>query len=97
MPSSFGSASFGIASFRSRTQVLRMEDALRRAGLVSGVISTPHEVAMGCGLSVRFALGEYPQVYAVYRRLNPGALIGFYRVDDYGTRRIRVTPLGTPR
>ena len=26
-------SSFGIASFRSRTQVLRLEDALRRAGL----------------------------------------------------------------
>ena len=48
--------SFGIASFRSRTQVLRLEDALRRAGLHAGVISTPREVAMGCGLSVRFEL-----------------------------------------
>ena len=34
-------SSFGIAAFRSRTQVLRMEDALRRAGLSAGVISTP--------------------------------------------------------
>ena len=86
-------SSFGIASFRSRTQVLRLEDALRRAGLNAGVISTPREVAMGCGLSVRFDLSQTPQVREVYRRLNPGALIGFYRVDDYGTRNIRLTPL----
>ena len=86
-------SSFGIASFRSRTQVLRLEDALRRAGLNAGVISTPREVAMGCGLSVRFDLAQTPQVREVYRRLNPGALIGFYRVDDYGTRNIRLTPL----
>ena len=79
--------SFGIASFRSRTQVLRLEE------LHAGVISTPREVAMGCGLSVRFELEETPQVMAVYRRLNPGALIGFYRVEDYGTRSIRLTPL----
>lgn len=85
--------SFGIASFRSRTQVLRMEDALRRAGLSAGVISTPREVAIGCGLSVRFELAETQQVMAVYRRVNPGALIGFYRVDGYGTRAIRLTPL----
>lgn len=84
---------FGIASFRSRTQVLRLEDALRRAGLPAGVVSTPREVAMGCGLSVRFELGDFPQVMAVYRRLNPGALIGFYRVDGYGTRHLRLTPL----
>ena len=83
--------SFGIAAFRSRTQVLRLEDALRRAGLDAGVISTPREVAMGCGLSV---LADTAKVLAVYRRLNPSALVGFYRVDDYGTRQIRLSPLG---
>lgn len=87
-------SSFGIASFRSRTHVLRMEDALRRAGLHAGVISTPREVALGCGLSVRFDLAQTAQVRDIYRRLNPGALIGFYRVDDYGTRSMRLTPLG---
>ena len=85
--------SFGIAAFRSRTHVLRMEDALRRAGLSAGVVSTPKEVALGCGLSVRFELREAPQVMALYRRMNPGALIGFYRVEDYGTRQMRLTPL----
>ena len=84
---------FGIASFRSRTQVLRFEDALRRAGLSVGVISTPKEVAMGCGLSVRFELRDAPAVMTIHRRMNPGALIGFYRVDDYGTRHMRLTPL----
>lgn len=88
------STSFGIAAFRSRTQVLRLEDALRRSGLEAGVISTPREVAMGCGLSVRFNLADTAKVLAVYRRLNPGALVGFYRVDDYGTRQIRLSPLG---
>ena len=85
--------SFGIAAFRSRTQVLRMEDALRRAGLPAGVVSTPREVALGCGLSVRFDLSDTPQVLSIYRRMNPGALIGFYRVDDYGTRQTKLTPL----
>ena len=86
-------STFGIAAFRSRTQVLRLEDALRRAGLDAGVISTPREVAMGCGLSVRFNLAQTPQVLSIYRRLNPGALVGFYRVDGYGTRQMRLTPM----
>ena len=85
--------SFGLAAFRSRTQVLRMEDALHRAGLSAGVIATPREVAIGCGLSVRFDLAQTPQVMQVYRRLSPGALIGFYRVEGYGTRRLTLTPL----
>jgi len=86
-------STFGLAAFRSRTQVLRFEDALRRAGLSSGIVSTPREIALGCGLSVRFDLGQFPQVQGVYRRLNPGALIGFYRVDGYGTRQMRLAPL----
>lgn len=86
-------SSFGIASFRSRTHVLRLEEALRRAGLSAGIISTPREVALGCGLSVRFELAQLGQVAAVYRRLNPGALIGFYRVENYGTRQMRLSPL----
>jgi len=86
-------SSFGLAAFRSRTQVLRLEEALRRAGLSSGVISTPREVAMGCGLSVRFELSQFPQVLSVCHRLTPGAFIGFYRVDGYGTRQMKLSPL----
>ena len=64
-----------------------------RAGLTAGVIATPREVTIGCGLSVRFDLAQTPQVMQVYRRLSPGALIGFYRVEGYGTRRLTLTPL----
>ena len=86
-------SSFAIAAFRSRTHVLRMEDALRRAGIAAGVVATPKEVALGCGLSVRFELRDAPAILAVYRRMSPGALIGFYRVDHYGSRQMRISPL----
>lgn len=92
MKPSIGS-SFAIAAFRSRTQVLRLEEALRRAGLDAGVISTPREVAIGCGLSVRFRPADAQQVMGVCRRLAPAALIGFYRVEGYGTGRLSVHPL----
>lgn len=85
--------SFGIAAFRSRTHVLRLEDALHRAGLTAGVISTPREVALGCGLSVRFDLRDASRVMAIYRQLSPGALIGFYKVENYGTRQMKLSPL----
>ena len=84
---------FGIAAFRSRQQVMRFDSALRRAGISTQIISTPREVSIGCGLSVRFDLAQTPQVMQVYRRLSPGALIGFYRVEGYGTRRLTLTPL----
>lgn len=84
--------SFGIAAFRSRQQVLRFENALRREGIFAGVVTTPREVAMGCGLSVRFGLEELAGVRQVLSRENPGNLIGLYRVD-YEDRRPVVSPI----
>lgn len=73
--------SYAIASFRSRQQVFGFESALKRAGLRAEVVSTPREVALGCGLSVRFASEDWPRVSEIYRRVRPGNLIGFYQVE----------------
>ncbi len=72
---------FGIASFRSRQQVLKFEGALRRAGVRVSVITTPRDVAVGCGLSIRFELADQDRVMEVYSQLRPSNLIGFYRVE----------------
>ena len=78
---------FGIASFRSRQQVLKFESALRRAGVRVSVITTPRDVSVGCGLSIRFELNDQDRVAEVYNQLRPSNLIGFYRVDrDEGSR-----------
>ena len=77
---------YGIAAFRSRQQVLRFEDALRREGLRVGVVTTPRAVALGCGLSVRFEMVDAESVRRVLRRENPGNLIGLYRVEHGGVR-----------
>lgn len=84
---------FGIAAFRSRQQVMRFDAALRRAGIRAQVISTPRDVSIGCGLSVRFELRDVPAVQQVYRAARPGNLIGFYRVERSGAGRPLVTPL----
>lgn len=87
---------YGIAAFRSRQQVLRFEDALRRAGVGAGVMTTPRAVALGCGLSVRFDLSDQNMVRSVLARENPGNLIGLYRVEQNGGRPT-VTPLRAAR
>lgn len=79
---------FGIASFRSRQQVLKFESALRREGLRTSVITTPRDVSMGCGLSIRFELADYPLVREVYDHLRPSNLIGFYRITREGGRHV---------
>lgn len=84
---------FGIASFRSRQQVFAFEAALSRAGLRAEIVSTPREVALGCGLSVRFSLSDWARVSDTYRRSRPGNLIGFYRVAARPGARPEITAM----
>lgn len=84
---------FGIAAFRSRQQVMRFEAALRRAGVRAQVISTPRDVSVGCGLSVRFDMKDAAAAQQVYRAARPGNLIGFYRVERTGNGRPIVTAM----
>lgn len=84
---------FGIGAFRSRQQVFNFEGALRRAGIRTQVISTPRDVAIGCGLSVRFDLNDTAAVKNVYQKSRPQNLIGFYRVERSQGGRPHVEPL----
>ena len=77
---------YGIAAFRSRQQVLRFEAALRREGIAAQVVTTPRDVALGCGLSVRFRLEDAQRVLRVLNRERPGNLVGVYRVERIGGR-----------
>ena len=84
---------FGIGAFRSRQQVMRFDSALRRAGVRSQVISTPRDVSIGCGLSVRFELKDTQAVLDADRQSRPGNLIGFYQVTRSGNSRPQIAPL----
>ena len=83
---------YGLASYRSRTQVLRLEEQLRRMGVPAQAVTTPRVVAMGCGLSVRFPLEHSAQVRAAARSGGQSGLIGLYRVERDGGR-LNIAPL----
>lgn len=85
---------YGIAAFRSRQQVLMFEGALRRAGIMGKIVSTPREVSMGCGLSVQFRLSDTDGVIRALRQQGSGNLIGLYRVEYTGGRpRLTAIPI----
>lgn len=84
--------SYGIAAFRSRQAVLRFDDQMRRAGLITHIITTPRAVSMGCGLSVRFDRCAMSIAMELQRSHPSPSFIGFYiaqRQDD----KVRVTPV----
>ena len=88
---------FGIAAFRSRQQVLLMENAHRRDGAKVKVITTPRDVALGCGLSVRFGMDDLAKVERAIKQQRPTNLIGVYRVERTGAARPRLTPIAIYR
>ena len=77
---------YGIAAFRSRQQVLRFDAALRRGGIATRIVSTPRNVALGCGLSVSFAPEDARTVVDAVNRMRPENLIGVYMVERSGGR-----------
>lgn len=79
---------YGIAAYRSRSQVLRLEAQLKRDGVACAVVSTPREVALGCGLSVRFDLVDTEKVRRAVTRTPGVGLIGLYQVHATGPRRL---------
>ena len=88
---------YGIAAYRSRQQVLMLEAALKRDGISVSVITTPREVALGCGLSVRFRLEDLDRVERTIKAQRPANLIGVYRVERTGGGRAKLTPIAIYR
>ena len=88
---------FEIAAFRSRQQVLLLESALKREGLNVNVITTPRDVALGCGLSVRFFMDDLDRVERVIRAQKPTHLVGIYRVERVSAGRSRLSPIAIYR
>lgn len=84
---------YGVAAFRSRQQVLMFEGALRREGIPVSIVSTPRDVSMGCGLSVRFRLEDTQSVIRVLRQVNTSNLIGLYRVEYMGAGKPRLSAI----
>ena len=84
---------YGVTAFRSRSQVFMFEGALRREGIPVKIVSTPRDVSMGCGLSVRFRLEDTAAVMRVLRQVNTTNLIGLYRVEYLGSGKPRLSAI----
>lgn len=84
---------YGVAAFRSRSQVFMFEGALRREGIPVRIVSTPRDISMGCGLSVRFRMEDQAAVMRVLRQVNTTNLIGLYRVESDGAGKPRLSAI----
>lgn len=75
--------SFDIVAFRSRSHALKFSKLLKDAGYSNYIVSTPKEVSVGCGLSVKFASNVTPYAIKLYN-INRYPISGFYHIQKIG-------------
>lgn len=76
--------SFDIIAFRSRSHALKFSQILKDAGYLNHhIVSTPKEVSVGCGLSIKFASDITPYAIGLYNMCRY-PISGFYRIEKIG-------------
>lgn len=75
--------SYDIVAFRSRQHALHFNKILGSQGYVTHIMTTPREIAMGCGLSVKFSPQITSKVIQAYREYN-APIIGFFHARREG-------------
>lgn len=71
-----------IAVFRSRTQTVNFKEELKRRGIRAETVSTPREVAIGCGLSVKLNKEDFLLAKEIQQRMKSSAFVGFYEAEN---------------
>lgn len=74
-----------LAVFRSRLQAIDCLNRLKGNSISAGLINTPKEANIGCGLSVKFPANALSKVRGVVARANYSAFYGYFKLTNrYG-------------
>lgn len=79
-----------IIVFRSRTHTVGFSNALTKTGISNQIISTPKELGVGCGLSVKIRKEHTVRVKRLLRGIVPNTFVGIFSVKHVaGSKYIR--------
>ena len=71
---------YAIVAFRSRNQTASMYEVFVANGIVCKIINTPKEANVGCGVSLRFDLGQLNRAKQLVTRYQGQNYIGFFKL-----------------
>lgn len=75
---------YDIIAFRSRSHALKFSQILNNAGYLNHhIVSTPKEVSVGCGLSIKFTPDITPHAIGIYNMCRY-PISGFYHIERVG-------------
>ena len=76
---------YGLIAFNSRQHAIHFSEILRLAGCPVQLVSTPREISLGCGLSIKFPIALTPKVIKIYES-HRYPVTGFYHIKRVGNR-----------
>lgn len=83
---------YGLAVFRARNETITFANLLRSYGAPVMIISTPRQINVSCGISVRFGIEDLEQAKQIIARRRFDSFGGFYLVKQVGAN-LRVVPV----
>lgn len=75
-----------VIAFRSRAETIRFYEFLKSNGFTAGIINTPKEAGVGCGLSVKIPVGAMQLVRRALNFFPARSFAGFFAVKTVGGR-----------
>ncbi len=83
---------FGLAVFRARTETITFANILKSYGVNVMIISTPRQINVSCGISVRFNPNEIEKAKGIISRRKFNTFAGFYLVKQVGSG-LKISPM----
>lgn len=83
---------FGLAVFRARTETTTFASLLKSYGVKVMIISTPRQINVSCGISVRFNPDCLNIAKKILDRRKFNTFAGFYLAKQIGGS-LKITPL----
>ena len=75
-----------IAVFSSRNETLYLAKMLMSNGCRAGIVNTPKEAGVACGISVKFEESKISHVKILLRSKPFRSFVGIYRISNSGSR-----------
>jgi hypothetical protein len=83
---------FGLAVFRARTETVTFANLLKSYGVNVMIISTPRQINVSCGISVRFNPDQIEIAKNILARRKFNTFGGFYLVKQVGAN-LKIEPI----
>lgn len=76
---------YGLIALRSRQHAIHLSNVLKAAGYPVQLMSTPRQISVGCGLSIKFPIGLTHEIMRMYERYRY-PITGVYHIKQRGNR-----------